>query len=59
MFSEYQKLVYADDRYNDSILSFAYRCQTFLRLSHEKSIKSICDLKFYIKVYLMHKTNHA
>ena len=24
MLSEYQKLVYADDRYNDNILSFAY-----------------------------------
>ena len=31
----------------------------FLRLSREKSVKSMCYLKIYIKVYLMHKTNHA
>ena len=31
----------------------------FLRLSREKSVKSVCYLKIYIKVYLMHKTNHA
>ena len=44
MLSEYRKLVYADDRYNDNILSFAYLCQSFLRLSREKSIKSMCYL---------------
>ena len=27
MLSEYRKLVYADDRYKDNILSFAYLCQ--------------------------------
>ena len=29
-------------------------CQSFYRLSYEKSIKSMCYLKVYIKVYLMH-----
>ena len=29
MLSEYRKLVYADDRYNDNILSFAYLCRSF------------------------------
>ena len=27
--------------------------------TREKSIKSMCYLKMYIKVYLMHFTNHA
>ena len=58
MISEYRKLVYADDRNNDNILSFAY-LRRFLRLSREKSVKSMCYLKIYIKVHLMHKTNHA
>ena len=31
----------------------------FLRLSHEKSVKSMFYLKIYIKVYLMHKMNCA
>ena len=31
----------------------------FLRLSREKSVKSMCYLKVYIKVYLIHKTYHA
>ena len=33
----------------------------FFRLSREKSAKSMCYLKIYIKVYmyLMHKTNHT
>ena len=57
--SEYRKLVHADDRYNDNILSFPYLCQSFLRLSREKSVKSIGYLKIYIKVYFMHKKNHA
>ena len=34
-------------------------CQSFLRLSHKKSIKSMCYLKIYIKVYHMHITNHV
>ena len=34
-------------------------CWIFFRLSHEKSVKSMCYLKIFIKVYLMHKTNHA
>ena len=59
MFSEYRKPVYADDRYNDNILSLAYLCRRFLRLSREKSVKYMCYLKMYFKVYLMHKTNHA
>ena len=59
MLSEYRKLVYADDRYNDNILSFAYLYRSFLRLSREKSVKSMCYLKILIKVYLMHKMNHA
>ena len=29
------------------------------RLSREKSVQSMCYKKIYIKVYLMHKTNHA
>ena len=65
MLSEYRKLVYADDRYNDNILPFAYLSRWFffvfflLRLSRGQSVKSICYLKIYIKVYLMHKMNHA
>ena len=61
MLSEYRKLVYADDRYNDNKLLFAYLCRSlfFLRLSREKSVKTMCYLKIYIKVYLMHKTNYA
>ena len=55
MLSEYRKLVYADDRYNDNILSFAYLCQSFLRLSREKSVKSMCYLKIYIKCTLCTK----
>ena len=31
----------------------------FFKLSREKSVKSLCYQKIYIKVYLMHKTNHA
>ena len=31
----------------------------FFRLSREKSVKSMCYQKIYIKVYLMHKPNHA
>ena len=31
----------------------------FFRLSREKSVQSMCYQKIYIKVYLMHKTNHA
>ena len=58
MLSEYIKLVYADERYNNNILSFAYLCQSFLRLSREMSVKSMCYRKIYIKVYLVHKTNH-
>ena len=60
MLSEYRNLVYADDRYNDNILSFAYLCRSFfLRLSREKSVKAMYYLKICIKVYLMHKTNRA
>ena len=33
--------------------------EVFLTLSCEKSVKSMCYLKIYIKVYLMHKTNHV
>ena len=58
MLSEYRKLVYADDRYNDNILSFAYLCRSVLWLSREKSVKSMCYLTIYIKVHLTHKTNH-
>ena len=59
MLSKYRKLVYVDDRYNDNILSFAYLCRSILRLSREKSVKSMCYLKIYIIVYFVHKTNHA
>ena len=59
MLSEYRKVVYADDRYNDNILWFANLCRSFLRLSHEKSVKSMPYLKIFIKLYLMHKTNHV
>ena len=34
-------------------------CRSFFRLSREKSAKSMSYLKIYIKVYLMHKMNHA
>ena len=34
-------------------------CRSVFRLSREKSVKSMCYLKIYIKVYLMLKTNHA
>ena len=34
-------------------------CRSFFRLSPEKSVKSMCYLQIYIKVYIMHKTNHA
>ena len=32
MLSEYQKLVYADDRYSNNILSFAYLCRSFFKI---------------------------
>ena len=51
--SEYRKLEYADDRYNNNILSFAYLCRSFI--SREKSEKSMCYLKIYIKIYLVYK----
>ena len=35
MLSEYRKLVYADDRYNDNVLLFT-PVSKFLRLSHEE-----------------------
>ena len=50
MLSEYRKLVYTDDRYNDNILSFAYLCQSFLRLSHEKSVKSVLSKNLHQSV---------
>ena len=31
----------------------------FFRLSRGKSVKSMSNLNVYIKVYLMHKMNHA
>ena len=31
----------------------------FFRLSRKKSDQSMCYQKIYIKVYLMHKTNHV
>ena len=34
-------------------------CVKFFRLLREKSVKCMCYLKIYIKVYLMHKTNLA
>ena len=34
-------------------------CLSFFRLSREKTVISMCYLKIYIKVCLMHKTNHA
>ena len=34
-------------------------CRFVFRLSREKSVKSMCYLKIYIKVYLMHKVNHV
>ena len=43
MLSKYRKLVYADDRYNDNILSFAYLCKCVaneLSSSVENMIKS-------------------
>ena len=34
-------------------------CQSVFKLSREKSVKSMCYLKIYIKMYLTNKTNHA
>ena len=36
-----------------------YCVKVFFRLSREKSVQPMCYQKIYIKVYLMHKTNHA
>ena len=36
-----------------------YCVEFFVRLSREKSVQSMCYQKIYIKVYLMHETNHA
>ena len=35
MLSEYRKLVYADDRYNDNMLSFAYLKSILLLIFHK------------------------
>ena len=48
MLSKYQKLVYADDRYNDNILSFAYLCQSFCKIIMWKERK----------VYVLSKNLH-
>ena len=34
-------------------------CQSFSDVSRENGVQSMCYQKIYIKVYLMHKTNHA
>ena len=39
MVSEYRKLVYADDRYNNNILSFAYQCRSFFKIITWKECK--------------------
>ena len=36
-----------------------YCVEFFFRLSREKSVQYMRYQKIYIKVYLMHKTNHA
>ena len=36
-----------------------YCVEVFFRLSREKSLKSMCYLNVYIKVYFMQKMNHA
>ena len=59
MLSEYRKL----SKPMTGTTTIYYRSLTcvgvFLRISREKSVKSVRFLKIYIKVYLMHKTNHA
>ena len=50
MLSEYRNLVYADDRYKDNILSFAYLCQSFLRLSREKNVKCLLSKNLHQNV---------
>ena len=55
MLSEYQKLVYADDRYNDNILLFAYLCRRFLRLSREKRVVYVLSKNLHQSA----QTNHA
>ena len=47
MLSEYRKPVYADDRYNDNILLFAYLCQFFKTITWKGR-----------KVYVLSKTLH-
>ena len=34
-------------------------CVEVFRISREKTVQSMCYQKIYIKVYLMHKMNHA
>ena len=58
MLSEYRKLVIAMTG-TTTIYFLRLPVSNFLRLSREKSVKSMCYLKIYIKVYLMNKTNHA
>ena len=45
MLSEYRKLVYADDRYNDNILSFAYLCRNVFKIITWKERKVYVLLK--------------
>ena len=59
MLSEYRKLIYADDTGTTTIYCRSLNlCRSYLRLSREKGVKSMCYVKIYIKVYLMINTNH-
>ena len=52
------KPVYADDRYNDNIISFAYMSKFFKIITWKERKVNVLS-KLYIKVYRMHETNHA
>ena len=58
MLSEYRKLVYADDRYNDNILSFAYLCRSFFKIITKERKVYVLSKNVHQSV-LMHKTNYA
>ena len=49
MLSEYQKLVYADDRYNDELLSFAYCVEVF-------KITTLKERKVYVLSKNLHQS---
>ena len=49
-----------DKKNNNKPVEQTHYCiKVFSDYHAKKSLKSICYLKIYIKVYRMHKTNHA